>query len=441
MGVGVLVVGGVGVLVPLRGRGIEQGLTNPGEPMVSQLIRVSHDVAITFRDGAVHARNYVTGDCMDLDAPALTVLADLVEPVPWESATARVAAVWELERTEAEGLLEQYLAAHLLELVADTPLFSRLLASYEDLDTHRMMLADEVRNDAFVRAIQAVVKPGDRVLDLGTGTGVLAVHAAWAGAAAVTAVEASSVARVAQRVVAANDAPAVKVLEAHVEEVILDAPVDVLISEWLGHFGLWEGMIRPVLDARDRWLAPGGRMLPARLELWMAPMASQPIARCHGPAFWERPVAGLDYREVAKVERRALQSRTIPIPGDALACPGQPVASLELAAITTDDLSFDTELVFELPRDARIDGLAGWFVADLGGGVVLNTSPFEPLTHWRQQYFALDELPSRTGDRLRVRLQLLPMDSGRKKPPSRLVVALERDGRVVQQDDRLFDAD
>jgi protein arginine N-methyltransferase 3 len=38
--------------------------------------------------------------------------------------------------------------------------------------------------------------------------------------------------------------------------------VDVLISEWMGYCLLFESMLPSVLHARDRWLKPGGAILP-----------------------------------------------------------------------------------------------------------------------------------------------------------------------------------
>src|SRR6185503_9679007 len=57
------------------------------------------------------------------------------------------------------------------------------------LEKHRAMLADRVRVDAYASAIRAVVKPGDLVLDLGTGTGILAFLACEAGARHVFAID------------------------------------------------------------------------------------------------------------------------------------------------------------------------------------------------------------------------------------------------------------
>ena len=75
---------------------------------------------------------------------------------------------------------------------------------YAEIEVHRTMICDRVRTDAFRRAIDAVVRPGDVVLDVGAGTGLLSLFAARAGASRVYAVEQTTVAVLAQELAAAN---------------------------------------------------------------------------------------------------------------------------------------------------------------------------------------------------------------------------------------------
>src|SRR5208282_1926346 len=128
-----------------------------------------------------------------------------------------------------------------------------------------------VRTEAFRRAIESVVRPGDVVLDVGAGSGILSLFAARAGAARVYAVEATTVAVVAQGLAAANGfADIVEVIHGDVMDVELPGRVDVIVSEWLGGFGIDEGMLAPVIAARDRWLKPGGVMIPRSVTAWAA---------------------------------------------------------------------------------------------------------------------------------------------------------------------------
>ena len=142
---------------------------------------------------------------------------------------------------------------------------------YAELEVHRTMIRDRIRTEAFRRAIESVVRPGDVVLDVGAGSGILSLFAARAGAACVYAVERTTVAAVAQGLAAANGvAEIVQVFHGDVTEIELPGPVDVIVSEWLGGFGIDEGMLGPVIAARDRWLKPGGVMIPRLVTAWAA---------------------------------------------------------------------------------------------------------------------------------------------------------------------------
>ena len=127
------------------------------------------------------------------------------------------------------------------------------------------------------------VRPGDVVLDVGAGSGILSVFAARAGAARVYAVEQTSVAVLAQELAAANGvAEIVRVIQGDVTDVELPERVDVIVSEWLGGFGIDEGMLVPVITARDRWLKPGGVMIPDSVTAWAALVHDRYLAETVG---------------------------------------------------------------------------------------------------------------------------------------------------------------
>ena len=140
---------------------------------------------------------------------------------------------------------------------------------YAEIEVHRTMICDRVRTEAFRRAIDAMVRPGDVVLDVGAGTGILSLFAARAGAARVYAVEQTTIAVLARELAAANGvADVVHVIQGDIMEVELPERVDVIVSEWLGGFGIDEGMLVPVIVARDRWLKLGGIMIPRSVTAW-----------------------------------------------------------------------------------------------------------------------------------------------------------------------------
>src|SRR5262245_14768649 len=72
------------------------------------------------------------------------------------------------------------------------------------LDEHRHYLADQVRTAAFRQAIEEIVKPGDVVIDMGAGTGILGLLACQAGARRVYSIDSGGVIELARKLCHAN---------------------------------------------------------------------------------------------------------------------------------------------------------------------------------------------------------------------------------------------
>ena len=135
------------------------------------------------------------------------------------------------------------------------------------------MLHDERRTGDYLRALGVAVRPGDVVLDIGTGSGVLAVAAARAGARRVYAVEASDIAEVAGRVFAANGVTdTVTLVPGWSRQIELPEPADVLVAEIIGNEPLEEEILETTLDARRRLLKPDARLIPYALSLLARPL-------------------------------------------------------------------------------------------------------------------------------------------------------------------------
>ncbi|MBK8011172.1 MAG: 50S ribosomal protein L11 methyltransferase [Deltaproteobacteria bacterium] len=281
---------------------------------------------------------------------------------------------------------------------------------YADLDLHRRMVADRHRTDAFARAIASVVREGDMVIDVGTGTGVLAMLAAKAGARRVLAIDQSEIAVVAADLVKRNGLrDRVKVLKGPAAELQTEeGPADVIVSEWLGNMALVEGMLEDVITVRDRHLAPGGRMIPASTSVMLAPLNDPTLYVYEGPGFWRDFVAGLDFTSLEDRELRQGRSLQMRIEPPALLADGQSMLDLDLVTVRSDALHAEGELIFHARRDAVLNGFAGWFSATLAPGVVLDTSPRSPETHWAQTYMPFRPRMVREGERMAVSFRLEP---------------------------------
>ncbi|KAG2718696.1 hypothetical protein I3843_03G223000 [Carya illinoinensis] len=155
--------------------------------------------------------------------------------------------------------------------------FAQYFCTYAFLYHQKEMLSDRVRMDAYFNSIFQNKHhfQGKTVLDVGTGSGILAIWSAQAGARKVYAVEATKMSEHARVLVKANNfEDVVEVIEGSMEEVTLPEKVDVIISEWMGYFLLRESMFDSVICARDRWLKPTGIMYPSHARMWVAPIRS-----------------------------------------------------------------------------------------------------------------------------------------------------------------------
>jgi protein arginine N-methyltransferase 1 len=244
-----------------------------------------------------------------------------------------------------------------------------------EAELHGMLLADRTRMRAFKRAIFAVVRPGDRVLDIGTGTGILALWAARAGAGRVIGVDKDPVASLAKRIVAANKLESrITILKGKSQEVSIRPRCDVLITETIGDFGLSEDILGVIGDAKKRLLKPGARLVPAELSLFLAPAGSDSLARQVG--FWRR-VHGFDFIHAQDI------ARNLPIwTGEAptlLAAPARSV-SFDFGGPAPMEYPVKCSASFRCSRPGKLDGFYGWFEAALAPAVRMSSRSG---THWR----------------------------------------------------------
>ena len=256
---------------------------------------------------------------------------------------------------------------------------------YAEFEVHRTMIRDQIRTEAFKRAIEAVVRPGDVVLDVGAGSGVLSMFAARAGAARVYAVEQTSIAVLAQELVAANGlSDVIEVIQGDVMDIEPPERVDVIVSEWLGGFGIDEGMLVPVIAARDRWLKPGGIMIPGSVTAWTALVRDRYLEET--VEFLRTNPYGLDLEDlIEKTVNEISYSGTFRhlAADDARSAPGR-LWTTDAEAVPFDEARSPFEAEVELPvRDhGTANALALWFSAELAPGITLSIGPGDPATHW-----------------------------------------------------------
>lgn len=318
-----------------------------------------------------------------------------------DSATARLSRHW---YSEAKGEISSAAAVSMMENPPPVPDSEKkenqekhpFFHYYAMLVHQQNMLQDSVRTSTYQQAmVENAPDFKDKVvLDVGTGTGILAFFAIQAGAKKVYAVEASGMAKYARELVEANGmSDQIIVLKGKVEEVGIPEKVDIIISEPMGFLLVHERMLESYVIARNRFLKPGGLMMPSTGTIYVSMFSDETLynEQLNKVAFWQnQDFYGVD---VSPLYAQALRDTF-----------GQPVVGYfdpsvllcENSATYTIDFRSDTvqsfekvEIPFELKsnRTALCHGLACWFDVSFIGNtkeVVLSTSPHVAGTHWYQ---------------------------------------------------------
>ncbi len=266
-----------------------------------------------------------------------------------------------------------------------TPIINSPDPMYAEFEVHRSMIRDRVRTEAFQRAIASVVRPGDVVLDVGAGSGILSVFAARAGAARVYAVEQTTIAVLAQELVDANGvAGIVQVIHGDVTDLEPPEQVDVIVSEWLGGFGIDEGMLVPVIAARDRWLKPGGTMIPRSVTAWTALVHDRYLAETVD--FLEADPYGLRLDALLEktVNEISYSGTFRHLAADDMRSDAGRLWTTDCALISLEEAEAPhvAEAILHVRDHGTANALALWFSTELAPDVSLSIGPGDPPTHW-----------------------------------------------------------
>ncbi|XP_044470977.1 protein arginine N-methyltransferase PRMT10-like [Mangifera indica] len=298
--------------------------------------------------------------------------------------------------------------------------FANYFCTYAFLYHQKEMLSDRVRMDAYFNAIFENKHhfQGKTVLDVGTGSGILAIWSAQAGAKKVYAVEATKMVEHARTLVKANNLDhLVEVIEGSIEDVNLPEKVDVIISEWMGYFLLRESMFDSVICARDRWLKPTGVMYPSHARMWMAPIRSglgdQKRNDYEGSMDdWysfvhdTKTSYGVDMNVLTKPFSEEQKKYYLQTSLWSNLHPNQVIGTSAIVkeidcstATVNDIIEVRTNLLSSIIGErTRLCGFAGWFDVHFRGSKVdpaqkeikLTTAPsIDDGTHWGQQVFLL----------------------------------------------------
>lgn len=241
----------------------------------------------------------------------------------------------------------------------------------ELLTQHRVLLNDKIRMATYRTAIQAAVKPGMVVADIGAGLGVLAHMALGAGAQKVYAIEFD-----AETIALAEKDDRMIWIHGLSGDVRLPEKVDVIVSETLGSFALDENTLPTLIDARKRFLKKDGIMIPASLDLMIAPATSR------------------SREKIQTISKDQMLAKPT-------------THHVDFSSDTNPTLTLETP--FQITRDGILSGFAGWFDLHLFKTILLSTAPDAPQTHWKQGFLPIRKPEKlKRGQTVRFTLEMAP---------------------------------
>ncbi len=262
------------------------------------------------------------------------------------------------------------------------------MTKYTDfINYHLSMLVDDVRTGSYGQAISRVVKAGDVVVDIGCGSGILSFLACRAGARHVYAIESEAVIEMA-KLVAAKNGFQDKITFFNDVSFAVELPeqADVIVTETMGTFGFEEGILGSLADARDRFLKPGGKLIPHSVELFLVPV-EMPQFYEHVVDFWINGCQGFDFSPI----RELTVNNFHPLKLHEGTFLSEPARVEPIVFAETKHAEIDTKVSFYASRRGRCHGLAGWFNADLMPGLRISNGPSDKGSHWGLAFFPLEK--------------------------------------------------
>ncbi|KAG1890112.1 protein arginine N-methyltransferase [Suillus subluteus] len=262
--------------------------------------------------------------------------------------------------------------------------------SYAHFGIHEEMLKDTVRTGSYRSAIinNGHLFKGKTVLDVGCGTGILSMFAAKAGASHVVGIDMSNIIDQAQKIIEANGfKDTITLVKGKLEEAELPIDqFDIIISEWMGYFLLYESMLDTVLLARDKYLKPDGLIFPDTAKLLFAAIEDQDYKE-EKINFWDN-VYGFDYSCIKDIALREPLVDTVEL--KAVVTDPYVIKEIDLLTATKEDLTFTAPFSLAATRDDYVHAFLAWFdiVFDCTHKKVkFSTGPHAQYTHWKQTVF------------------------------------------------------
>jgi type I protein arginine methyltransferase len=251
------------------------------------------------------------------------------------------------------------------------------------LDAYGSMIADRVRVQAYAEALRKTVSKGSVVVEIGTGPGIFAALACQAGAGRVYAIEPGEIIQVAREIAAANGcSDKIEFFEELSNCATLPVRADVILSDLRDVLPFFQRHIPAIVDARRRFLAPSGTMIPRKDTVWAAIVeAPKPYGDLVGP--WELNPFGQDLSPARRLAVNSIQK--VRVNPNQLLTGYRLWTTVDYASIENHDVRGNLEWTVEQTGTGH--GMVVWFDTDLAEGVGFSNAPTTPETIYGSLFF------------------------------------------------------
>ncbi len=249
-------------------------------------------------------------------------------------------------------------------------------------DRHAYMIDDIHRTKPLLQAIKTSITKDTIVLDIGTGLGILAIHAAKCGAKKVYAIEYDSDAFACAKQNANEQGVDQKItfLDGLSFDIELPEKVDLILCEIVGSFAYDENILLILDDAKKRFLKSNGRIIPNQLTLMGALIDYIP------------PMD--EIKETGIVSRQRIISNVQRI--------------MHTNLYTYADTYIHNTIALTATCDKKAKALAVWPIVQWAEDCITNASPYKPLTHWHHGILPLEVKPLKKGQPTSIELIIEP---------------------------------